>query len=124
MSEAWSNTLIDNLPFDVFVIGSEGRYVLQNACCRNNWGDIIGKRPEDVCADKETLALWKNNNARAFAGETIEEDVSFRIKGEEKFFHNILSPIRENDTIIGIVGIHIDITNWYHIVIYIARCAV
>ena len=113
MSEAWSRTLIDSLPFDIFVIGSDGRYVLQNAYCRKNWGDIIGKRPEDVCADEETLALWKSNYARAVAGDTVEEDVSFRVKGEEKRFHNIISPIHENDAITGVVGINVDITEWH-----------
>ena len=113
MSEAWSKTLIDSLPFDVFVVGSDGRYVMQNDCSRNNWGDIIGKRPEDFCCDKETLALWKSNNARAFAGETVEEEVSFRIEGEEKRFHIIISPIHENGAIVGVVGINIDVTAWY-----------
>ena len=109
-SEVRFRTMVDSLPFDVFLIGSDGRYVLQNAPCRNSWGDIIGKRPEDICKDKKTLALWKSNNRRAFKGETVEEEVSFKVKDEEKHYYNIISPIREKGKITGILGINIDIT--------------
>lgn len=108
--EAQLRTLIDSLPFDVFLLGRGGRHTLQNASCRKNWGDIIGKRPEDVCDDPKTLALWKSNNARAFAGETVEADVRFKVKGEEKHYHNIISPVSENKEITGVLGINIDIT--------------
>lgn len=109
-SEALLRILIDNLPFDVFLIGRDGRYVLQNTACRDNWGDIIGKRPEDICKDNETLALWKSNNRRAFKGETVEEEVSYKVKDEEKDYYNVISPIREKGKITGILGINIDIT--------------
>jgi len=65
-------TLVESLPFDVFLVGGDGRYVLQNTSSRDCWGDIIGKRPEDVCKDKKTLALWQSNNQRAFRGEVVE----------------------------------------------------
>jgi PAS domain S-box-containing protein len=108
--EAWLRTLIDRLPFDIFLIGRDDRYLLQNTSCKNNWGDIIGKRPEDVCKDKKTLAIWKSNNSRAFGGETVEEEVSFKVKGEKKNYFNIISPVREKKEITGILGINIDIT--------------
>jgi len=108
-------TLVESLPFDVFLVGGDGRYVLQNTSSRDCWGDIIGKRPEDVCKDKKTLALWQSNNQRAFRGEVVEEDVSFTVKGEERHFHNIISPVREGKEISGILGINIDITQQYRV---------
>jgi len=108
--EAQLHSILESLPFDVFALDESGRYFLQNTLCKRYWGEVIGKRPEDLPVDEETLALWRKNNRRAFAGETVSEDVSFPIDGTLFHFHNILSPIRDGDEIRGIVGINIDIT--------------
>jgi len=74
-------------------------------------GDVTGKRPEDVAQDQEMLALWDSNNRRAFAGEVVSGEVSFRIiKGEERYFYNIIAPIKDHGKIYGILGVNIDIT--------------
>ena len=66
--ETYLRTVIESLPFDVFALDEKGRYAMQNSTCRNHWGDIIGKRPKDIGVDRDTLALWENNNRRAFSG--------------------------------------------------------
>ena len=86
---------IDNLPFDFFAIGMDGRYMLQNAASKAHWGDAIGKLPEDVAANEEISALWKENNRRAFAGERVEEEVTFTIKGETRHYENVIAPIMD-----------------------------
>lgn len=101
---------IESLPFDFFAINEEGRYILQNSSCRQRWGDLIGKRPEDVASDKATLSVWESNNRRCFAGEVVKGEVSFKINGEEKHFHNIISPLKEDNRVEGIIGINIDVT--------------
>ena len=60
---------IDNLPFDFFAIGMDGRYMLQNATSKAHWGDAVGKLPDDSAGTEENLAIWRENNRRAFAGE-------------------------------------------------------
>jgi len=75
-----------------------------------SWGDIIGKRPEDISIDKHTLALWMDNNRRAFSGEIIKGEVEFIRDGEQRYFYNIISPIYNKGTIDGIMGFNIDIT--------------
>jgi len=108
--EARLRTIIESLPFDFFGIDANGRYFIQNAACKNSWGDIIGKRPEDLSIDKDTLALWLNNNRRAFSGEIVKGEVEFIRKGEKRYFYNIISPIYNKGIIDGIMGINIDIT--------------
>ena len=103
-------TATDNLPFDFFVICPNGYYVMQNSTCRERWGDMIGKRPEDVSVDDDVLALWRNNNRRAFAGEIVQGEVEFPVEGQQKFYYNIIAPIHDGDQIQGILGINIDIT--------------
>jgi PAS domain S-box-containing protein len=108
--EARLRTAVESLPFDFFLIDTRGRYSMQNSTCRKNWGDLTGKRPEDLEVDEETSALWKNNNSRAFAGEVVEAEVIFKVRGKQKYYHNIISPIHEGDKIQGILGVNIDIT--------------
>ncbi|MFC2173243.1 PAS domain S-box protein [Acidobacteriota bacterium] len=110
-SEARFRTAIENLPFDMFAIDKNGRYFMQNSTCKDHAGPIIGKRPEDVCPDKETLAIWLRNNRRAFNGEVVDEEVSFKAGGEVRLFRNIISPIYDGREIRGILGVNIDITD-------------
>ncbi|MEE9524960.1 MAG: PAS domain S-box protein, partial [Thermodesulfovibrionales bacterium] len=110
-SEAQLLATINCLPFDFFAIDTDGRYFLQNNYCTENWGNVIGKRPEDLGVPKETLDLWLDNNRRAFSGETITGEVTFYIKGEKKHYHNIISPILYQNEILGILGLNVDISD-------------
>ena len=109
-SETTLKTVIENLPFDFFLINEGGRYALQNTKCKQTYGDIIGKRPEDLHVKKETLEIWKENNRRAFSGEVVEDEVYFELEGKGTYYYNIISPIRDENKIRGILGINIDIS--------------
>ncbi|MER2545305.1 MAG: EAL domain-containing protein [Candidatus Accumulibacter phosphatis] len=109
-SEVRFRTAIESIPFDVFIIDTKNRYVLQNSTCRKNWGDVIGKHPEEVTDDAQQLALWKSNNCRAFAGEIIEGDVLLTVGGEKRYIRNIVAPIKDGDVTRAILGLNIDIT--------------
>ena len=102
---------IQSLPFDFFALGPEGRYVLQNATSKSHWGDVTGKRPEELNLNKDTLSLWRDNNRRRLRGERVEGDVEFPVHGKRRCFHNILAPIREGERIIGILGVNVEITD-------------
>ncbi len=108
-SEIRLRSIIDNLPFDFFLIDKSGRYVMQNAMCRQHWGNLTGKQPEDLAPDETTLALWQDNNRRAFAGETVKEEVSFSVLGTRRYYYNIISPIRYGDNIQHIIVMNVDI---------------
>lgn len=107
---SWLRTLIDNLPFDVFMMDTGGKYVMNNARSRMYYGDILGKRPEDLAPDGETLKRWRRNNERAFAGKTVKGRIDFPVHGEMKNFFNIICPVYDEDRIIGISGMNIEIT--------------
>ena len=103
-------TAIDNLPFDFFAIGMDGRYMLQNAISKAHWGDAVGRLPEDTAGNQENLVLWKENNRRAFAGERIEEEVTLRVRGDQRCCFNVIAPIIDTGQIQGILGVNVDIT--------------
>jgi hypothetical protein len=74
-SRAMLQATVESLPFECFVIGEDGRYLVQNAIVKANWGDLVGRRPEEIASDQKTLAIWLDNNRRALAGEKIEEEI-------------------------------------------------
>ena len=110
-SKAMLQAAIDCLPFNFFAIGLDGRYMLQNAVSKaQQRGDAIGKLPEEVCSNKHDLTIWLDNNRRAFAGEKVEGEVTLSLGGEERFYYNVVAPIRDGGTLHGILGVNIDIT--------------
>jgi PAS domain S-box-containing protein len=109
-SRATLQAAIESLPFDFWAIAPDGRYMLANAACKANWGDLVGKRPEEVAGSKDTLAIWLENNRCAFAGEKVEGEVVFTVKGERRIYHNVITPIREGQQVLGILGVNVDIT--------------
>ncbi len=72
----------------------DGRYMLQNAASRAEYGDVVGRMPQDVAPNEHDLAVWLENNRRAFAGERVEGEVEFTVQGQQRHFFNILAPIR------------------------------
>jgi PAS domain S-box-containing protein len=101
---------IESLPFEFFAVGSDGRYILQNAILREHYGDAIGNRPEDYAPDEHTRQLWLDNNRRAFAGERVEGEVEAHVGDKTLHYYNVITPIRDGDEICGILGINVDIT--------------
>ena len=57
-----------------------------------------------------TLRSGLDNNRRAFAGEKVEGEVTLSLGGEERFYYNIVAPIRDGEELLGILGVNIDIT--------------
>jgi PAS domain S-box-containing protein len=112
--EAQLSTLVESLPFELFGIDRDGRYFLQNELCRKHWGDLLGKKPEEVAKDQNALNIWLHNNRRAFAGEIVKGEIELMIEGEKRYVYNIISPILSNGQVDGIVGFNIDITERRH----------
>jgi PAS domain S-box-containing protein len=110
-SKAMLQAAIDCLPFNFFAMGLDGRYMLQNAVCKTQQrADVIGKLPEEVCPNEHDLAIWLDNNRRAFAGEKVEGQVTLSLGGEERFYYNVIAPIQDTGELYGILGVNIDIT--------------
>ncbi|MBW2528949.1 MAG: response regulator [Deltaproteobacteria bacterium] len=109
--QALLQATLDSLPFDLFALDRDGRYILQSKQCRQNWGDVVGKRPEEVGTDEATVALWLDNNRRALAGELVRGEVEFDYEGQRQTVFNVVGPIRDRGEITGVLGINIDITD-------------
>ncbi|MFX0102334.1 MAG: PAS domain S-box protein [Candidatus Hodarchaeota archaeon] len=110
-SEARMRTAIESLPFDVYAMDENGYYSLQNTTCMKNWGNIIGKRPEEVVKDKKTLEIFMENNRQAYSGDIVSGEEIIDLDGEKRYIFNIVSPIHDGESIQGIMGVNIDITS-------------
>ena len=102
---------IENLPFDFFALDENNFYFLQNSVCIKHWGNLIGKRPQDIKVDEPLLNTWLDNNRRALSGKIVRGELEYIQDGEKRIFYNIISPIYDGQQIIGILGINLDITD-------------
>ena len=109
--EALLQAMLRNLPFDFWARDTNQRVIMQSDESVRLWGDLSRNGMSENLLDEQTLKLWEANNYRALAGETLSGDYALTSKsGEQRFFHNIIAPIREGAEILGILGINIDIT--------------
>ncbi|WP_295458232.1 CHASE domain-containing protein [uncultured Thiodictyon sp.] len=108
--ESLLRAVVDNVPFEFWARDRDGRCFMENARLVAHWGSILGRRPEDTGVSPAELAIWQANNARALAGEVVDEEVTYAVNDEPHTFQNIIAPIRSGDSIRGILGINIDIT--------------
>jgi PAS domain S-box-containing protein len=110
-SRAQLQSTVDSLPFDFVAVDAAGRYILQNSICKRRWGDIIGKRPEDVGVREELLSLWRDNNRRVLSGETVTGEAEYTVGGEKLVCQSIVAPIRDGERIIGMLAVNLDISD-------------
>lgn len=109
--EAILATVINNLPFEFWARDINEICFLQNKISEDRWGPFIDTKPEDLNISKAQLKIWKSNNKRVLAGETINEEIEVKEKdGKIRHINNIIAPIIDNNKTIGIFGLNIDIT--------------
>ncbi|MBI4523123.1 MAG: PAS domain S-box protein [Deltaproteobacteria bacterium] len=109
-TEAQLRTAIESLPFDLWVRDKDGRCIMQNSTCQQNWGVNVEKTLEDIPLSREILESWQSKNRRALAGEVVRQDEEHLFGREERFFHTIVAPVHDGDRVLGVLGCNIDIT--------------
>jgi len=105
------NTIIDCFPFDFWMVNQHNEYIFQSAYSKKLWGEMSGKKVEDLDADSEIKAIWLQNNLNAKNGITTTGEISYTINGKIHHFQNIITPIYNGNDFIGSIGINIDITD-------------
>ncbi|MEI6753709.1 MAG: PAS domain S-box protein [Paludibacter sp.] len=111
-SETLLRTFIDNSPFEIWARDINSIGILENKKLTDHYGSIIGhSTTSDNRVGQDIVEFWERNNARAFAGEILDEEFEFIVSGEPRIFQQIEFPIKSNENIIGIAGFNIDITD-------------
>ncbi|HJV34811.1 PAS domain S-box protein [Geomonas sp.] len=113
-SEALLKAVFDSLPFDFFALDRDGRYTMLSSGAIAKWGDPTGQTVAEYTAGKpfsRYAARWQENNRRALAGETVDQETVYSWEGEERVIHEILGPIRDSQQrILGTFGVNLDVT--------------
>jgi PAS domain S-box-containing protein len=109
-SEARLRTLMDNLPIGVWATDINSRYIMQNATALEQWGDLVGKQPQDLNLAPEVIDRWLEEQQRVFSGETLYKEDYDRRSNQDWFCSTILAPIWDGDRITGLLGTSINIT--------------
>jgi len=102
--------VIENAPFEIWARDVNQVGILENQNAFNHFGSILGRKPEDYKSPEEAVSQWENNNLRVLAGELINDECIYEVDGEKRTFQQIIAPIRNQNSIDGIVGFNIDIT--------------
>ncbi len=108
-SESRFQTLVENLPFEFWVEYSDGRYSYINPLTDRQWIRGTGKLGDNPNIPEHVKSSWENNSSRSFNGELVHEETTY-VLDSPLYFLNILSPIRLNNNIIGVIGMSIDIS--------------
>jgi PAS domain S-box-containing protein len=109
-SEARLQTIIQNLPFDVWVSDADGRYVMQNPASIALWGDLIGKANDEIDLPTAILDKWKSDEHLLIREKPQSGETDYVINGEKHYYYYITSPIHDGDNLRGLLGANIDIT--------------
>lgn len=111
-------TVTDNIPDSIFAKNIEGRYMLANKAFAKLHGmkspdELLGKTAFDLFPKERAVALHTDDlNVMRSGGAAIEsERTAVDADGKVKMLHTTKVPlIDKSDTVVGIVGLHRDIT--------------
>jgi len=109
-SEAQLRTAIDAMPFAVWTLRRDGSYGIQNRIAAEWWGRLTDGRPEQRALDERTLAIWAENNAKAWTGGLVDRESLIRTTAGERVIRDIVVPTRTDGDIDGLLGISLDLT--------------
>lgn len=101
--------LVDGLPFDLWVCDEDGRYTFQNATSRRKRGDQIGREPDDVVLDRQTLAQWREHRLNLPPGEWVVTQQSRIVDGERVSSTKLLRPVVGAGDVPRLTGINLDV---------------
>ncbi|HEX7667674.1 MAG TPA: ATP-binding protein, partial [Polyangiaceae bacterium] len=109
--EAKLGALLQALPFEVWERDENGVLVSQNAQAQKHWDAHLGNVVDDFPLPPDTIAIWKDMNARAMRGEIVRMPHDYVVGGVTVSRLHVLAPVRDGDRIRGIVGVNIDVTS-------------
>jgi len=109
-NEARLRVLIDNLPFSFWALDNNLCYTMQNASSRSNYGNVIGKKIEDLEISETLKENWLEQYKEALGGKIIREEYRRNKDGEKESYENFVAPVFVDKNITGIVGVSINVT--------------
>jgi two-component sensor histidine kinase/PAS domain-containing protein len=109
-SEARLRAMVEHVPFNIWMCDTDGRLILQNAADVATVGNHVGELYSNWTTPGGELSHFAEMSRRALAGSVVDETLAYDVAGEMRFYRDIIAPALSGPSIIGSVGIGIDIT--------------
>lgn len=111
-SEARYRSLFDSIPYEAFVLTTDGTVQEANRLFSSNWGHAVGRLLPLVVADAGVSVLYKNLIKRVLESKAPHHDIFDIVRQEEKVYYStMISPILTAEgALIGMVGMNINTT--------------
>jgi PAS domain S-box-containing protein len=109
-SESRLRTLMDHIPAEVWAMNNSLHFTMQNAASTRIVGNVVGKRLEDLDLPAEAKARLLEQDRQVLDGKTLHEEYQVEMAGKPVAYENIVAPIKVDDTILGLVGVALDVT--------------
>jgi signal transduction histidine kinase len=106
------DAMIRNVPLDVWACDTEGLVILQSARSIERRGDRHGRALVSRSGDRTLRAEWRDQLARALAGEVVVTDVERVVEGETRHLHEVVAPARVAGEVRGVMGVSVDLTEF------------
>ncbi|MDP3177833.1 MAG: PAS domain S-box protein, partial [Spirochaetaceae bacterium] len=117
-NEAMLRSIVRTIPFDLWAVDTEGRFVLQNEASVERVGLRIGRKADDLPISGGPVEPFAGNVARVLAGETLRGERRAADGSGERWALEIIAPVlaehpdeRGKACIEGAIGISIDISD-------------
>jgi len=109
LAEARVSVFLEAFPSDLWIIDDQGRILLLSQHSRELWGDLVGMGIENIPLNEHVREIWIDYSRRSLAGETLQGELEFRIKGEMVPMLCIMTPIKVDGRIVGAMGMNLNL---------------
>ena len=110
ITEAQLRAIVDQVPFELWAMDEQLRYIMQNAASRQTFGEVIGQRLDDSPVSEETKAKFRELDRRVLAGEVLHDQYEVDVAAQTRYYESILAPVKVDEAIVGLVGMAMDVT--------------
>lgn len=104
------SSIINSLPFELWVCNRQGKIQCQSAASINYWGNCTGRNYNELSLSDEAKNRWTEKSSRVLQGEVIHSDNHSKIQGRDYYFHRIMAPLTDGNVVEGVISLSIDVT--------------
>lgn len=97
---------------EIWVINPDHEMILQNNYHLSAFGDLIGKKIEDMPVSNQIRESWSEGLKAALGGRIIVEEVKKPESEGAEIFVDIIGPVSTEDKTLGVMGIRINLSDW------------
>jgi two-component system sensor kinase FixL len=109
-TDALLDAVMKSLPFRLWAADREGRIILQNPVSREQFGDVVGTKVREMALPPQIARQHQGFIERALKGEVVSAEVPHDFTGTNRVDQCLVAPIRLQDSIIGVLGCDIEVT--------------